>query len=245
MLGMKISVLPSVSEQLPEGDFVWIALDIIRATSTIVTFLAEGGKSILVTNSIELATREKVKDPSVILIGERGGIKIDGFDFDNSPVSIGRHDVQMQGARAVMTTTNGTNLIIKLQNTTTRILIGSLLNLSSVVQETFDIAQKEQFEGIGVACAGKEGRLVADDFYCAGLVVSRLLTLSNTKMELDDAAKVSLSWAKVTDDPLDALMQSESGRNILKYGKDADIKFCSQIDLYAIVPKVVDNIVTK
>jgi len=76
-----------------------------------------------------------------------------------------------------------------------------------------------------VACAGKEGRLVGDDFYCAGLMVSRLLTLSNANMELDDAAKVSLSWAKVTDDPLDVLMQSESGGNILRYGKDADIKF--------------------
>lgn len=242
---MKISVLSSVSEQIPEGNFVWIALDVIRATSTIVTFLAQGGKSVLVTDSIDLATREKVKDPSVILIGERGGIKIDGFDFDNSPVSLVKHADQIPDARAIMTTTNGTNLLIKLQNTTTRILVGSLLNLSSVVREAFDIVQKEQFDGIGVACAGKEGRLVGDDFYCAGLIVSRLLTLSNANMELDDAAKVSLSWAKVTDDPLDVLMQSESGGNILRYGKDADIKFCSQIDLYAIVPEVVGNIVTR
>ncbi|MBP8983945.1 MAG: 2-phosphosulfolactate phosphatase [Coprothermobacter sp.] len=242
---MKISVLSSVSEQIPEGNFVWIALDVIRATSTIVTFLAQGGKSVLVTDSIDLATREKLKDPSVILIGERGGIKIDGFDFDNSPVSLVKHADQLTDARAIMTTTNGTNLLIKLQNTTTRILVGSLLNLSSVVREAFDIVQKEQFDGIGVACAGKEGRLVGDDFYCAGLIVSRLLTLSNANMELDDAAKVSLSWAKVTDDPLDVLMQSESGGNILRYGKDADIKFCSQIDLYAIVPKVVGNIVTR
>ncbi|MBK6585791.1 MAG: 2-phosphosulfolactate phosphatase, partial [Coprothermobacter sp.] len=127
---MKISVLSSVSEQIPEGNFVWIALDVIRATSTIVTFLAQGGKSVLVTDSIDLATREKVKDPSVILIGERGGIKIDGFDFDNSPVSLVKHADQLTDARAIMTTTNGTNLLIKLQNTTTRILVGSLLNLS-------------------------------------------------------------------------------------------------------------------
>lgn len=242
---MKISVLSSVSEQIPEGNFVWIALDVIRATSTIVTFLAQGGKSVLVTDSIDLATREKLKDPSVILIGERGGIKIDGFDFDNSPVSLVKHADQITDARAIMTTTNGTNLLIKLQNTTMRILVGSLLNLSSVVREAFDIVQKEQFDGIGVACAGKEGRLVGDDFYCAGLMVSRLLTLSNANMELDDAAKVSLSWSKVTDDPLDVLTQSESGGNILRYGKDADIKFCSQIDLYAVVPKVVGNIVTR
>jgi len=178
---MKISVLSSVSEQIPEGNFVWIALDVIRATSTIVTFLAQGGKSVLVTDSIDLATREKLKDPSVILIGERGGIKIDGFDFDNSPVSLVKHADQLTDARAIMTTTNGTNLLIKLQNTTTRILVGSLLNLSSVVREAFDIVQKEQFDGIGVACAGKEGRLVGDDFYCAGLIVSRLLTLIGLK----------------------------------------------------------------
>jgi len=153
---MKISVLSSVSEQIPEGNFVWIALDVIRATSTIVTFLAQGGKSVLVTDSIDLATREKVKDPSVILIGERGGIKIDGFDFDNSPVSLVKHADQLTDARAIMTTTNGTNLLIKLQNTTTRILVGSLLNLSSVVREAFDIVQKEQLMVLGWLVRGRK-----------------------------------------------------------------------------------------
>jgi len=88
---MKISVLSSVCEQVPKGSFVWIALDVIRATSSMVTFLAEGGRSILVTDSIELALGEKAKDPSVVLVGERGGMKIEGFDFDNSPGTLARH----------------------------------------------------------------------------------------------------------------------------------------------------------
>jgi len=242
---MKISVLPSVSEQIPEGNFVWIALDVIRATSTIVTFLAEGGKSVLVTDSIDLATREKVKDPSVILIGERGGIKIDGFDFDNSPVALARHADRIRTAKGVMTTTNGTNLLIKLQKNSNRVLIGSLLNLTSVVEEAFEVACREHFDGIGVACAGQEGRLVADDFYCAGLVVDRVLQSVGEKSELDDAARVAVSWYKANDDVINVLMQSESGRNILKYGKDADIRFCARTDVYNIVPKVAGNIVTR
>jgi len=177
---MKISVLSSVSEQIPEGNFVWIALDVIRATSTLLRSLLRV-VIVLVTDSIDLATREKLKDPSVILIGERGGIKIDGFDFDNSPVSLVKHADQITDARAIMTTTNGTNLLIKLQNTTTRILVGSLLNLSSVVREAFDIVQKEQFDGIGVACAGKEGRLVGDDFLLCGSYGKQTTNLEQRK----------------------------------------------------------------
>jgi len=210
-----------------------------------VTFLAEGGKSILVTDSIEFALSEKAKDPSVVLIGERGGIRIEGFDFDNSPSTLARHADRIRTAKAVMTTTNGTNLLIKLQKNSNRVLIGSLLNLTSVVEEAFDIACREHFDGIGVACAGKEGRLVADDFYCAGLVVDRVLESVGGKYELDDAAKVALSWSKANDDVINVLMKSESGRNILKYGKDADIRFCARVDVYNIVPKVAGNIVTR
>lgn len=242
---MKISVLSSRCEQIPKGNFVWIALDVIRATSCMVTFLAEGGRSILVTDSIELALGEKAKDPSVVLVGERGGMKIEGFDFDNSPVALARHADRIRTAKGVMTTTNGTNLLIKLQKNSNRVLIGSLLNLTSVVEEAFEVACREHFDGIGVACAGKEGRLVADDFYCAGLVVDRVLQSVGEKFELDDAARVAVSWYKANDDVINVLMQSESGRNILKYGKDADIRFCARIDVYNIVPKVAGNIVTR
>jgi len=57
-------------------------------------------------------------------------MKIEGFDFDNSPVTLARHADRIRTAKAVMTTTNGTNLLIKLQKNSNRVLIGSLLNLT-------------------------------------------------------------------------------------------------------------------
>ncbi|KUK14472.1 MAG: putative 2-phosphosulfolactate phosphatase, partial [bacterium 42_11] len=111
---MKIYVLPSISEKLPQGRYLWVALDVIRATSTIVTFFACGGKRIFVSASIREARRIKRENPETLLIGERGGVKIAGFDLDNSPTEIMENSPLIKGKHAVLTTTNGTRLLRKL-----------------------------------------------------------------------------------------------------------------------------------
>ncbi|NPV88945.1 2-phosphosulfolactate phosphatase [Coprothermobacteraceae bacterium] len=240
---MRVSVITSVSENLPEGSFVWIALDVIRATTTMITFLASGGRSIYVTDDIAEAIRMKEHDPSLLLIGERNGLKIEGFDFDNSPTEVLANLPSVKDRRAVMTTTNGTRLIKKLNGSVGPVLVGALVNMSAVVEKAYVEASKLGLEGVGIACAGKDGRLVADDLYCAGLIVRKLKEFS-AGVELDDAAKVAEAAAGEWQNALQVLVGSESGRNILRYGKVKDIEFCAQLDAAALVPTVASSWVT-
>ncbi|WP_018963501.1 2-phosphosulfolactate phosphatase [Coprothermobacter platensis] len=242
---MQISVLSSVSEALPGKRLVWIALDVIRATSTIVTYVAESGGHVFVTDSISYALEQKKSSPSSVLIGERGGLKIEGFDFDNSPTEIIANLGHINGRDAILTTTNGTKLLAKLQAITQTVLIGSFLNISSVLKKALQMVDAEKYDGIGIACAGKEGRLVGDDFYCAGMMVQKLRSCINAEVSLDDVANTALAWAESYGEVLTVLKKSESGQNILRYGKEKDIVFCSQLDLYDVVPLAHGNIITK
>lgn len=234
-------MLSSLSEPLPEPEFIWIALDVIRATSTIVTFLACGGRSLIFTSSVREARSLKRRDPDLVLMGERGGTKVPGFDLDNSPTDIMRNPSLVMGKRAVLTTTNGTRLLRKLLKSGGSILIGSMLNLSFVVEKAVKALHRGGLQGIAVACAGKEGVLVSDDFYCAGRIVLKLEEIFGEDLDLNDPAKVARAWALHERDVLSLFLSSSSGRNSLNHGKYEDVRFCSQEDLFDVVPMVLSS----
>ncbi len=233
---MKVYLLSSLSEPLPKEDFLWIALDVIRATSTIVTFFAYGGDSLFITSSIREAKSLKRENPDILLMGERGGAKIPGFDFDNSPTDVMENAHMIKGKRAVLTTTNGTRLIKKLSDAGRRILIGSMLNLSAVLRRALEEVKVSGFDGVAIACAGKEGRVASDDLYCAGRMVLRLEKLLPQGFELNDSALIAKVWASQEKDALSVFLNSSSGKNALSNGRYRDVEFCSKEDLFEVVP---------
>ncbi len=64
-----------------------IAVDVLRATSTIVTALAAGAEAVQVFSDLDklLTVSEDWPSEKRIRAGERGGAKVEGFDFGNSP----------------------------------------------------------------------------------------------------------------------------------------------------------------
>src|ERR1043165_3076032 len=90
-----------------------VVFDVLRATSSMVTALANGAEAIMPVEEISEALAIKADDPSVLLAGERHGVRIEGtlsggvrFDFGNSPREFTADKVR--GKRIVTTTTNGT-----------------------------------------------------------------------------------------------------------------------------------------
>src|SRR6266446_3700733 len=69
-----------------------VVFDVLRATSSMVTALANGAEAIIPVSEISEALEIKRKDPQVLLAGERDGLRIEanltgsiGFDLGNSP----------------------------------------------------------------------------------------------------------------------------------------------------------------
>ena len=65
-----------------------IVIDVLRATSTINTILFYGAKSVKPVESLEECM--KLRDKGYIIMAERMGKKVEGFDYGNSPTKIER-----------------------------------------------------------------------------------------------------------------------------------------------------------
>src|SRR4051794_14808209 len=102
----------------------------------------------------------------VALAGERHNVLIEGFDFGNSP----REFLEAPShSTLVMTTTNGTRLLLAAAARCETVLVASLLNLDAVIA-----AVAASGADVAVLCAGGEGAFAVDDADVAGRIAAAL-----------------------------------------------------------------------
>jgi 2-phosphosulfolactate phosphatase len=212
-----VAFTPAEEVSAPLG----IVVDVLRATSTISQALAHGYARVLCTEEIEHARELAAGIPGAKLAGERKTVKIDGFDFGNSPAELRSHPA---AETLVLTTTNGTKLLLAAAARCERVLVGSLLNLSAVARA----ARGES--DVMIMCAGVLGELTLDDAYCAGRIAEAI------GGDHHDSAVVAVRLAQTFDHSLDGLGASQSARNLHRSGLDADIADCARESVLEVVP---------
>src|SRR6266568_4533385 len=125
---------------------VGIVVDVLRATSTITQALASGYRRVLCCAEIDEA-RELAKTAGPAkLAGERRLEAIPGFDFGNSPREIAAGP---QAETLILSTTNGTRLLVSAAERFRHVYVGSLLNLDAVAA-----AARAHDRDVAVRCAG-------------------------------------------------------------------------------------------
>ncbi len=203
---------------------VVVAVDILRATSTMVTAFAHGAADIIPV--IDLAECRSYAAKGCLTAAERNGVKAAGFDFGNSPFSYMQESIK--GRTIAITTTNGTRAI-RLSEAAEEIVIGSFLNIQTVVDYVRDL----QLDVL-VVCAGWKGKFNLEDTLFAGALLERL---RNTFSIDSDAAQASLYLYQIAKaDLLTFLWQSSHVRRLEKLGIHEDIEFCLQYDTYTALP---------
>ena len=209
-----------------------VVTDILRATTTITFAVANGATAITPVLTPEDAFRLAADQPNTLIGGERGGMKVDGFDLGNSP----REYVQavVSGRQIVLTTTNGTRTL-QACRAAERVLVGSFFNLSAIVD------QLAQVEGeLVIACSGREGGFCTEDTVFAGACVAAF-----ADTQLTDAAETAkILYQTHRDDLLGMLRNCYHGQRLASIGLGADLEFCAQIDLVDVVPHLVDGRIT-
>jgi len=226
-----VTFTPQDLRRLPLAGSTVVVIDIIRAATTITTALANGCTAVIPTLSVAAARRVAgaLAGERPLLGGERGGQRIDGFDFGNSP---GDYTATAVGGRLlVFTTTNGT-ATINAGRAADEIVVGALVNLEAVVQHVARAGRPVVF-----AASGRARRPVLDDVVTAGLMAKRLAQVAGAAAGLTDAARMAVLVAeRYETDPLQALRQSASGRALVRIGLDADLAFCAGRDRFSVVP---------
>jgi len=214
-----------------------VGIDVLRASSSIVTALAKGASQVVITSSIKEARILKKKIPNSILAGERNTVKIKGFDAGNSPSEISKYN--LKGRCFILTTTNGTKLLKRLKRHSKIVLTASVLNIGSIANTVKEIYYSKGIETIHIACAGIKGSASIDDIAIAGLLIKEITKL--TDAHLTDAAKVSVRIFESYNSIREIFLSSESGRRVIAAGYSDDINFCSQRNFYPLSPLLFED----
>ena len=155
---MKIEISP-LEKGAEKAYGTAVIIDVFRAFSLEAWLFAKGAEKIYTIGNEADAYALKEKYPQAVLIGERHGKILPGFDFGNSPSSLGCYD--FSGKTILHTTTNGTQGIAAAAHAK-HILVVSLVNAKA----TAAMAKSWQ-EDITIVPMGWEGRETEEDQLCA------------------------------------------------------------------------------
>mgnify|MGYP001458955615 CR=1 FL=1 len=211
----------------------------MRATTTISWALRNGADSIQVFADLELLKESAMKwsPDKRIMLGERGGKKLEGFDLGNSPLSVTKGTVQ--GKRLFMSTTNGTKSLQKVQNAK-HLFAMALPNRRAVAEKIISLNS----ENILILGSGWEGSYSLEDSLAAGALASYLRENYNSEVNIaNDELQASLAlWHVWENDILKCLKTATHGKRLTSIGNyEDDFKCCAELDCLDVVPTQVER----
>ena len=204
---------------------VGIVVDVLSATSTITQAVASGFERVLCCAEIDEARALAEHEGPAVLAGERRLESIEGFDLGNSPREVATRHAE---PTLILSTTNGTRLLVEAAARFEEVYVGSLLNLDAVAAAAADGGD------VSILCAGVLGELALDDAYCAGRIADAL------GGDRTDSATAAIRLAQSYPTATEALHASRSGWNLRGHGMDADIEWCAQESVLDLVPRVLE-----
>lgn len=235
---MKVAVRFTIPELEP-GELTGataVVVDVVRATTTLITALAEGAGPIFPAASAEEAIRllQSLGREDTLLCGERKGLKPEGYDLGNSPGEFTRSVVG--GKRLIMNTTNGTRAFRAVEDAE-RAFAAAFVNLGAVAEAITEA------ERVVVLCAGRHDRFALEDAACAGALLLRLQD-AGVELEPGDGARAALALAEAR--PLDEefLASTQAGQALQKLEMTGDLGLCARMDSLPVVPIFKDRTVT-
>ncbi len=217
-------------ELLPLYDLrgrVAVVVDVLRATSSIVTALAEG-----VTHMVpvaELADCQALAAQGYLTAAERDGRQAEGVNLGNSPFGYLDGAVPVRGRAVAITTTNGTRAL-HLSAAAEVVLVGAFVNLGAVAA----YLRARQQDAV-VVCAGWKGQFCLEDTLFGGALAARLAPDFDTTSSDATLAALDL-WHAAQPDVATYLLKSSHVRRLNHLEAHKDMAFCVQPDVYDVLP---------
>lgn len=216
-----------------------MVIDVLRASTTIATALAHGATRVRpVTDVVEARRVAAALGAVAVLGGERGGVRIEGFDLGNSPLEYTRD--RIAGRPLVITTTNGTAALAAC-HAAREVLVGAVVNAAAVAAAARRLADAARVADVHLVCAGTDGQPTAEDLLGAGAI----LAAAGADDRLDAAARAARAAFRdvvAAADPQAALVaafrRAPGGANLVALGMDADLAACAARDTIGSVPRL-------
>jgi 2-phosphosulfolactate phosphatase len=219
---MQIRILKML-EGAREADGLTVVIDVFRAFSVEAYLLAGGAERVIPVGDAALAYRLKEENPDYLLVGERGGRMMEGFDAGNSPSQMKNLDVR--GKTVVHTTSAGTQGIASAVGAE-RILGGALVNAAA----TAEYIKRSGASRVSLVAMGLAGiSPTEEDDLCAAYMKSCIEENPMPPTEENIAVLKATSGAKFFDP-----MQSE-------VFPTADFEMCVKADIFDFAMELVST----
>lgn len=229
MRTIEVCLSPELMHLYDVTDKTVVVVDILRATSCMVTAFAHGVDCIMPFADLE-SCREMSKK-GYITSGERNGEKVEGFDKGNSPFE---YMEEIRGKKIAFTTTNGTQAISKSIGARD-VVIGAFVNLDAVSRYIGNSPNN-----VLVVCAGWKGRVNLEDTLFAGALVGKVK--DTFKADCDAAVAARHLYDIARTDLMSFLKQASHIHRLNRLGIHEDIEYCLTHDMYNVVPRLKDGI---
>ena len=207
-----------------------LVLDILFATTTIATVLANGATEVLPALDQAAALAESRRHPhgSYVIAGELNADTLPGFAAP-TPLRLLKED--LAGKKVIYSTTNGTIALRKADGAAC-VYAGALVNAYAVADH---VARTHDGETILIVCSGSADNFNLEDFYGAGRFVDLLVHRYGGEAELSDAALAARRLYRC-EPTLECLLASRVGRMFVARGLADEVAFAAAADQFDVVP---------
>lgn len=203
-----------------------VVVDILRATTSMISALAHGAKSVIPVSSVEKAM--ELKKNGFPVAAERDGEMLSFADFGNSAFDF--MDGQVKDRKLVFSTTNGT-VAIETGKEFGDVLIGAFSNLTPLAEW---IAQQER--AVVILCSGWKNTFCLEDTIFAGALIEKLLEKREYSIHCDSASAATDLWEIAKSDILGYVEKAIHRERLRKLGVDDVLEFSFQSDTCKVIP---------
>lgn len=206
-----------------------VVIDVLRATTTALAALEAGIPHVRVVAEVEQAL--VLQGEGMLVAGERRGLRVEGFDFGNSPLEIAAAGCRAGrlGSPLALCSTNGSRALLAVQAGTA--FAGCIRNAGATADAVIDAA----FDGALVLLqgSGQDGRPTPEDAIAAGAILESLIERGAT-VEVDDAASAARqAWNRARSHPAEALLATPHGSYLASLGFADDVRYAAMLDASA------------
>ena len=218
-----------------DTDSIVVIIDVFRATSAICVAFHYGASKIIPVATVEEALQYKAQ--GMLAGAERNAIKLEGFDFGNSPYDyMGSH---VQGKTIALTTTNGTQAIEAAKNAY-QVVIGSFLNIDVLCNWLV-----KQERNILLLCSGWKNKFNMEDSLFAGAVTQQILDSCSHYRLGDGCLALKYLYQIGKEKPTRFLNYSSHKERFAKLNLKKDIRYCLMPNSAPVVPILAGKFLVK
>lgn len=206
-------------------DDIVVMVDALRASATIIACLEQDAREVVPVVSADELEGE-------ITIGERGGEKLIGATFGNSPVEIKSQN--LAGKQVVFSSTNGAECICSAKGDTNQVLIGSVINARIIALTAVEIAKKTG-KNITLLAAGRNNLPAIEDRIGVAEILKNIGSpIVRGMLEPHYSEHIERDF-----------LSSESGLNLTRLGYAQDVIYCARLNVSQVVPSYDGTAITR